>query len=93
MCTSYQPNPHDRFDAYAAFEAPTFDYKAEIYKDYVAPISGVATVAGGLPPPRSASSHASVSRRARVWMGVLRSYLVLAVVLFIVKVVQMTFFK
>jgi hypothetical protein len=24
MCTSYQPNPHDRFDAYAAFEAPTF---------------------------------------------------------------------
>jgi putative SOS response-associated peptidase YedK len=38
MCTSYEPNPHERFDAYRAFEAPAFDYKREIYKDYVAPI-------------------------------------------------------
>jgi putative SOS response-associated peptidase YedK len=38
MCTSYEPNPHERFDAFRAFEAPAFDYKREIYKDYVAPI-------------------------------------------------------
>jgi hypothetical protein len=38
MCTSYEPNPHERFDAYRAFEVPAFDYKREIYKDYVAPI-------------------------------------------------------
>jgi len=38
MCTSYEPNPHERFDAYRAFEAPAFDYKREICKDYVAPI-------------------------------------------------------
>jgi putative SOS response-associated peptidase YedK len=38
MCTSYEPNPHERFDAYRAFKAPAFDYKGEIYKDYVAPI-------------------------------------------------------
>jgi putative SOS response-associated peptidase YedK len=38
MCTSYEPNPHERFDAYRAFDVPAFDYKREIYKDYVAPI-------------------------------------------------------
>ncbi|MGU7770423.1 NRAMP family divalent metal transporter [Burkholderia sp. MR1-5-21] len=39
-----------------------------------------------LPPPNLTLSK-------RVWMGVLRSYLIVAVILFIVKVVQMTFFK
>jgi putative SOS response-associated peptidase YedK len=38
MCTSYEPNPHDRFDAYRLFDVPAFDFKREIYKDYVAPI-------------------------------------------------------
>jgi NRAMP (natural resistance-associated macrophage protein)-like metal ion transporter len=39
-----------------------------------------------LPPPNLTLSK-------RVWMGVLRGYLIVAVALFIVKVVQMTFFK
>ncbi|WP_347814191.1 SOS response-associated peptidase family protein [Paraburkholderia sp. BL10I2N1] len=38
MCTSYEPNPHERFAAHRLFQAPDFDYKREIYKDYTAPI-------------------------------------------------------
>ena len=39
-----------------------------------------------LPPP-------NLTLAKRVWMGVLRGYLLLAVVLVVVKVVQMTFLK
>ncbi len=39
-----------------------------------------------LPPP-------NFTLAKRVWMGVLRGYLLIAVVLVIVKVVQMTFLK
>lgn len=39
MCTSYESNnPKEDFDAFSIFPAPDFDYKAEIFKDYVAPI-------------------------------------------------------
>jgi putative SOS response-associated peptidase YedK len=38
MCTSYEPNPHDRFEGFRLFPAPDFEYRDEIYKDYVAPI-------------------------------------------------------
>jgi hypothetical protein len=38
MYTGYEPNPHERFDAYREFETPAFDYKREIHKDYVAPV-------------------------------------------------------
>jgi putative SOS response-associated peptidase YedK len=38
MCTSYESNEYERFDAFSLFSAPTFDYEPEIYKDYVAPI-------------------------------------------------------
>ncbi|CAG4888069.1 SOS response-associated peptidase [Paraburkholderia saeva] len=38
MCTSYRANPHERFEAFSIFSAPSFEYKPEIYKDYFAPI-------------------------------------------------------
>jgi putative SOS response-associated peptidase YedK len=38
MCTSYQSNEYDRFEAFSVFSPPAFDYKREIYKDYDAPI-------------------------------------------------------
>ena len=38
MCTSYESNPKIGFDAYRLFPAPSFDYRSEIYKDYLAPI-------------------------------------------------------
>ena len=34
MCTSYEPNPAERFDTFSLFPRPAFDYKPEIYKDY-----------------------------------------------------------
>jgi hypothetical protein len=30
MCTSYEPNPHDRFDAYRLFDVPAFDFKQTV---------------------------------------------------------------
>ena len=33
-----QANPHERFEAFSLFAAPTFDHKPEIFKDYIAPI-------------------------------------------------------
>ena len=44
-------------------------------------------------PPLDELPAPNLTLSKRVWMGVLRSYLVVAVVLFVVKVVQMTFFK
>jgi putative SOS response-associated peptidase YedK len=38
MCTSYEPNPHKPFDGFNLFPVPDFEYRSEIYKDYVAPI-------------------------------------------------------
>jgi putative SOS response-associated peptidase YedK len=39
MCTSYESNnPKEDFDAFSIFPKPDFDYKHEVYKDYVAPI-------------------------------------------------------
>jgi putative SOS response-associated peptidase YedK len=38
MCTSYEANPHDRFDTFTIFAPPIFSYEREIYKDYLAPI-------------------------------------------------------
>jgi hypothetical protein len=39
MCPSYESNnPKEDFDAFSIFPAPNFDYKGEIYKDYVGPI-------------------------------------------------------
>ncbi len=38
MCTSYESSEYDRFEAFSLFSPPAFDYKREIYKDYVAPI-------------------------------------------------------
>ncbi|BFG80788.1 hypothetical protein PTKU46_88220 [Paraburkholderia terrae] len=39
MCTSYQTNEYDRFEAFSLFSPPAFEYKREIFKDnYVAPI-------------------------------------------------------
>ncbi|MFL9908331.1 SOS response-associated peptidase [Paraburkholderia sp. RL17-337-BIB-A] len=39
MCTSYESNnPAERFDAFSMFPSPDFDYRGEIYKDYIAPI-------------------------------------------------------
>ncbi|MGF6439675.1 SOS response-associated peptidase family protein [Paraburkholderia youngii] len=38
MCTSYDANPNDAWDAFSLFPEPDFDYKREIYKDYYAPI-------------------------------------------------------
>src|SRR3954470_4121012 len=38
MCTSYESNEHEKFEAFSLFAAPAFNCKREIYKDYVAPI-------------------------------------------------------
>lgn len=39
MCTSYEAtNPNDAAEAFSLFPAPNFDYKREIFKDYLAPI-------------------------------------------------------
>lgn len=38
MCTSYETNEYDRFEAFSVFPAPDFEYRREIYKDYGAPI-------------------------------------------------------
>jgi putative SOS response-associated peptidase YedK len=38
MCTSYKVGDIKVFEAFSQFPAPTFDFKPEIYKDYVAPI-------------------------------------------------------
>ena len=38
MCTSYQSTDYERFQAFSLFSTPSFEYKREIYKDYVAPI-------------------------------------------------------
>ncbi|MDE1181586.1 SOS response-associated peptidase family protein [Paraburkholderia sp.] len=38
MCTSYESNEYDRFEAFTLFAPPAFPYKREIYKDYVAPV-------------------------------------------------------
>jgi hypothetical protein len=44
-------------------------------------------------PPLDELPTPKLTLSKRVWMGVLRGYLVLAVALFVVKLVQMTFFK
>jgi putative SOS response-associated peptidase YedK len=38
MCTSYKVGDIKIFDAFSEFPATLFDFKTEIYKDYVAPI-------------------------------------------------------
>jgi putative SOS response-associated peptidase YedK len=39
MCTSYQTNEFERFEAFSLFSPPKFEYKREVFKDnYVAPI-------------------------------------------------------
>ena len=38
MCTSYEPNPRDNPDYFDLFPMADFDYRSEIYKDYVGPI-------------------------------------------------------
>lgn len=38
MCTSYESNEYERFEAFSIFPAPSFDYRREIYKDYGAPV-------------------------------------------------------
>lgn len=38
MCTSYKVGEVEVFDAFSDFPLPLFDFKAEIYKDYAAPI-------------------------------------------------------
>jgi putative SOS response-associated peptidase YedK len=38
MCTNYRPPEADLFEAFTEFPVPRFDYPAETYKDYVAPI-------------------------------------------------------
>jgi putative SOS response-associated peptidase YedK len=39
MCTSYEANPNDAdWDTFSLFPIPEFDYRREIYKDYVAPV-------------------------------------------------------
>ncbi|WP_329958920.1 SOS response-associated peptidase family protein [Paraburkholderia sejongensis] len=38
MCTSYEAPGKIEFDAFSLFPTPSFDYRGEIYKDYVAPI-------------------------------------------------------
>jgi putative SOS response-associated peptidase YedK len=38
MCTSYESNRRERSDAFSQFAPPNFEYKREIYKDYLAPI-------------------------------------------------------
>jgi putative SOS response-associated peptidase YedK len=38
VCTSYESNPAARFEAFSLFPVPGFDYRREIYKDYLAPI-------------------------------------------------------
>jgi hypothetical protein len=38
MCTSYETNDYERFEAFSLFSRPAFEYRREIYKDYVAPI-------------------------------------------------------
>jgi putative SOS response-associated peptidase YedK len=38
MCTSYKVGDIKIFDAFSEFPATLFDFKAEIYKDYAAPI-------------------------------------------------------
>lgn len=44
-------------------------------------------------PPLDALPAPRITLSTRIWMGVLRGYLVLAVGLVIVKVVQMAFFR
>jgi Mn2+/Fe2+ NRAMP family transporter len=44
-------------------------------------------------PPLEELAAPNLTLSKRVWMGVLRAYLIVAVIMFIVKVVQMTFFK
>jgi putative SOS response-associated peptidase YedK len=38
MCTNYEPPDKRRFEAFAEFPTPNFDYPGETYKDYPAPI-------------------------------------------------------
>jgi len=38
MCTNYEPAQTDLFEAFTDFPVPSFDYRPETYKDYVAPI-------------------------------------------------------
>jgi putative SOS response-associated peptidase YedK len=38
MCTSYETNEYERFEAFSVFPAPDFEYRREIYKDYGAPV-------------------------------------------------------
>jgi putative SOS response-associated peptidase YedK len=38
MCTSYKVGDIKIFDAFSEFPGANFDFKAEIYKDYVAPV-------------------------------------------------------
>jgi putative SOS response-associated peptidase YedK len=38
MCTSYEATEFRRFEAFSIFPVPNFEYRREIYKDYVAPI-------------------------------------------------------
>jgi len=35
MCTSYESTEYDKFDAFSTFSRPTFEYRREIYKDYL----------------------------------------------------------
>jgi putative SOS response-associated peptidase YedK len=38
MCTSYESNEYRKFEAFTLFSVPNFEYRPEIYKDYIAPI-------------------------------------------------------
>jgi putative SOS response-associated peptidase YedK len=38
MCTNYEPSKEVDFEAFSQFPLPDFNYPAETYKDYVAPI-------------------------------------------------------
>lgn len=34
MCTNYQTNEFDRFEAFSPFFRPDFEYRRDIFKDY-----------------------------------------------------------
>jgi hypothetical protein len=33
MCTSFETNEYERFEAFSLFSPPAFEYRREIYKD------------------------------------------------------------
>jgi hypothetical protein len=42
VCTSYKVGDIKIFDAFSEFPAASFDFKADIYKDYAAPVFRVS---------------------------------------------------